>query len=59
MKNLVLENRDDIVKLENRVILRTGSSTVYSTQQEYTFKVNATKRIKIGIDNIDTLPYGF
>lgn len=59
MKNLVLENRNGEVKLNNRVILRTGSSTVYSTQQEYTFKVNATKRTKVGIDMINTLPYGY
>lgn len=59
MKNLVLENRNDSIKLENRVILRTGDSTVYSTQQEYTFKVNATKRVKIGRNMINTLPYGY
>lgn len=59
MKKLVLENRDDLIKLENRVILRSGDSVVYSTHHEYTFKVNATKRAKIGLDQIDTLPYGY
>lgn len=59
MKNLVLNNQDDSLKIDNRVILRTGDSTVYSTQQEYTFKVNATKRIKLGLDKINTLPYGY
>lgn len=59
MKKLVLENRDSEIKLDNRVILRYGDSTVYSTQQEYTFKVNAAKRIKVGFDLINTLPYGY
>lgn len=59
MKNLVLQDQNEILKLDNRVILRTGHSTVYSTQQEYTFKVNANKRIKIGSDMILTLPYGY
>lgn len=59
MKNLVLENRSAELELDNRVILRDGSSTVYSTNQKYTFKVNASKRVKIGIDQIETLPYGF
>lgn len=45
MKDLVLENCNKTVKLDNRVILRDGSSTVYSARQEYSFKVNATKRI--------------
>lgn len=56
MKNLVLNNQDDSFKIDNRVISRTG--ILYSTQQEYTFKVNATKRIKLGQDKINTLPYG-
>ena len=59
MKRLVLEDRAGEINLENRVILRSGNSTVYSTQQEYTFKVNATKRLKIGVDMINTLPYGY
>ena len=59
MKKLVLENRDHTVNLVNRVILRSGDSTVYSTKQVYSFKVKATKRLKIGVDQIDTLPYGY
>lgn len=59
MKKLVLENRDDEIKLDNRVILRAGDSVVYSTQRQCTFKVNAIKRIKVGFDQIDTLPYGY
>lgn len=59
MKNMVLYSQEHEVELDNRVILRTGDSRVYTTQQAYTFKVNATKRIKIGIDKIQTLPYGY
>jgi len=59
MKELVLQNQELLVKLDNRTILRTGDSTVYSAQQGYTFKVNATKRRKVGVDQIDTLPYGY
>lgn len=59
MKNLVLENRNNEIELDNRVILRDGSSTVYSTNQKYTFKVNANKRVKVGLEQIDTLPYGY
>lgn len=59
MKKLVLQDQNETLKLDTRVILRTGCSTVYSTKQEYSFKVNATKRIKIGPSMIDTLPYGF
>lgn len=59
MKKLVLENRYDEIKLDNRVILRAGDSVVHSTQRQCTFKVNATKRVKIGLYQIDTLPYGY
>lgn len=59
MKKMTLQDQNETVKLNNRVILRTGDSTVYSTQQEYTFKVNANKRIKLGRDMILTLPYGY
>lgn len=59
MKKLVLENRETELSLTNRVILRDFGSTVYSTNQKYSFKVNATKRIKMGISKIDTLPYGY
>lgn len=62
MKFLVLnpsEAMNDVVKLNNDVILRAGDSTVYTTSKEYTFKVNATKRRRIGTEKIYTLPYGY
>lgn len=59
MKNLVLQNQEQQLLLDNRVILRTSDSTVYSTNQQYTFKVCANKRVKIGIDCVNTLPYGY
>lgn len=59
MKKLVLEDRHGEIKLENRVILRSGDSLVYSTHQQYKFKVNATKRVKVGVEQIDTLPFGY
>lgn len=52
LKNLVLGDRDETITIENDVILRTCNSTVYTTQQSYRLKVNATKRAK-------TQPYGF
>lgn len=62
MKSLVL-NVDDspnqVVKLNSNVILRNTDSTVYTTKKEYTFKVNATKRRRIGRKKIRTLPYGY
>lgn len=59
MKNLVLNAQSDLITLENFAILRQSDSTVYSTTQSYNFKVNATKRIKIGTEQIKTLPYGY
>lgn len=62
MKSLVLNGLSDpnrTIRLCNSVILRTGDSTVYSTQKEYSFKVNATKRRRIGEGRICTLPYGY
>lgn len=59
MKKLVLETREKELSLSNRVSLRLGDSTVCSTMQSYSFKVNATKRVKTGSDKIDTLPYGY
>lgn len=59
LKRLVLEDQSEIIKLNNNVILRDGCSTVFSTDQEYRYKVNATKRRKIAPANIHTLPYGF
>lgn len=61
MKELVLngeyQNRN-VIKLNTSVILRSSDSTVYTTEKEYTFKVNAHKRRRIGNENILTLPYG-
>lgn len=59
LKNLVLGGQDETIILKNDVILRDCSSRVYTTEQMYRFKVNATKRIKIGQQKIETLPYGF
>lgn len=59
MKNMVLQDQSKPLELNNRVILRTGDSRVYSAEQQYTFKVNANKRVKIGIDRTYTIPYGF
>lgn len=62
MKSLVLnvdKLSDQVVKLNTNVILRNPDSTVYTTKKEYTFKVNATKRRRIGHEKIRTLPYGY
>lgn len=59
MKNLVLGNQNEVITLQNDAILRTGDSTVYTTEQKYKFKVNATKRIKLGSNHVYTLPYGY
>lgn len=59
MKNLVLNNQNECIALEKDSILRSGDSRIYTTAQQYKFKVNANKRIKIGIDKIETRPYGF
>lgn len=63
MKTMVLKNTNDVqpnnVKLNTNTILRLGDSTVYSTCKEYTFKVNATKRRRVGCNSIETLPYGY
>lgn len=59
MKDLVLRNRNAVIRLQNFVILRTDDSRVYSTNQEYNYKVNATKRMKVGTEAIHTLPYGY
>lgn len=62
MKHLVLTPEyatENAIRLNTNVILRTGDSTVYSTEKEYTFKVNASKRRRIGVEKICTLPYGY
>lgn len=59
MKNMILHDQNQQIELKNRLISRTGDSVVYSTHQSYTFKVTATKRVKIGADRINTLPYGY
>lgn len=62
MKTLVLnadELLNQVVKLNTNVILRNTDSIVYSTKKDYTFKVNATKRRRIGRKKIRTLPYGY
>lgn len=56
---MVLEIGEGKIKLDIRAILRDGCSTVYSAQQVYTFKLNATKRLKAGVDQVDTLLYGY
>lgn len=59
MKNLVLSDQSKTIALQNDIILRDSSSNVYTSQQSYKYKVNATKRVKIGDLKIDTLPYGY
>lgn len=62
MKSMVLalQNQNKyVIKLNNKVILRAPDSTVYTTEKEYSFKVNATKRRKVGEYKIMTLPYGY
>lgn len=41
IKNLVLKDQSKKINLGTRVILRQGDSTVYATNQEYTFSVKA------------------
>lgn len=62
MKTLVFTqefSEQNIIRLNTNVILRTGCSHVYSTAKEYSFKVNATKRRKVGENQIFTLPFGY
>ncbi|XP_031635355.1 uncharacterized protein LOC116348474 [Contarinia nasturtii] len=62
LKQMVLRNHnspDDIVKLVDRKILRTKDSYVFSTETEYSFKVNAKKRKRVGNERILTLPFGW
>lgn len=59
LKNLVLGGQNETITIKNDVILRTCSSTVYTTEQIYRLKVNATKRIKTGTEKLETQPYGF
>lgn len=59
MKNLVLNERNKCISLDKNNILRTNDSRVFTAQQDYKFKVNSNKRIKIGVDKIETRPYGF
>lgn len=62
MKSMVLSLSSHdvrVLSLKNNVILRESDSTVYSTKKAYSFKVNATKRRKIGVSMLRTLPYGY
>lgn len=62
MKELVLKGEyenSDLIKFNTNTIQRSGDSTVYTTKKEYTFKVNARKRRRVGDESICTLPYGF
>lgn len=52
-------NELDHVDLVNRLILRTNDNFVYSTSRKYAYKVNVTKRRRIGEYGIHTLPYGY
>lgn len=54
-----LENEDNKVFLNDRMILRTADSYIYSCNKIYTFKINAKKRRRVGYDKIRTLPYGW
>lgn len=59
MKNLVVGNKNDSIKLKKDTIGRTSDSKIYTAVQECSFKVNATKRVKIGSEKFETRPYGF
>lgn len=59
MKNLILNDQTGYINVTKDAILRSGDSKIYTTLQQYKFKVNAAKRIKIGEDKIETRPYGF
>lgn len=62
MKNMVLNSNtvsNDVINLNIARILRAGDSTVYTENKEYKFKVNATKRRRVGDEKIYTLPYGY
>lgn len=59
MKDLVLSDQKRCIDITKDDILRTGDSRLYTAQHKYTFKVNGNKRIKIGIDKIETRPFGF
>lgn len=62
LKQMVLTNHNspnDHVKLSDRTILRSRDSYVFSTEKEYTFKVNAKKRRRMGEERVYTLPFGW
>lgn len=59
MKNLILNDQNGCIDLTKDSILRSVDSKIYTALQQYKFKVNASKRIKIGEDKLETRPYGF
>lgn len=58
IKNCVFNNSGPVV-LEDRLILRTADNLIYSTPREYNYNVKVTKRRRVGVSGIDTLPYGY
>lgn len=58
IKNCVF-NSTDPIELENRIILRTKENFIYSTMQKYKYNINVTKRRRIGMNGLSTLPFGY
>lgn len=66
MKKMILKTPNDedeaenldVIKLENDGILRTRDNVVYTGKRTYNYRINVTKRRRLGENGINTLPFG-
>lgn len=57
-----MDNQEDDVRnkieLKNKVILRQTNNIVYTTERKYNYKINVTKRRRLSVNPLHTLPFG-
>lgn len=58
IKNCIFNVSEPVI-LENRIISRTNDNFIYSAMQEYNYNINITKRRRVGLNRVCTLPFGY